>query len=128
MLSIVAPNVAAGVLIIDRYGCYNQMPIALQYCYAHLLREVEKLETEFSSDREVVHFTSSFIPLLTQAMKLRGLGLKSDEYYKKATQIKDEMKLCLAKKHNHLGTKRIKQIFDSKDHRLYHWVENKPVS
>ena len=31
----------SGVLVVDRYGGYNRAPCALQYCYAHLLRDVE---------------------------------------------------------------------------------------
>jgi transposase len=61
-----------GVLNVDRYGGYNKMPVQLQYCFAHLLREVEKLEKEFPELGEVSHFVSSFSLLLAKAMKLRN--------------------------------------------------------
>jgi len=59
-----------GVLVVDRYNGYNKAPCHIQYCYAHLLREVKDLEKEFADDREVQTFVSSFAPLLAQAMKL----------------------------------------------------------
>jgi transposase len=36
-----------GVLVVDRYHACNRSPCALQYGYAHLLRDVEDLEKEF---------------------------------------------------------------------------------
>lgn len=85
------------------------------------------MESEFSGDKEVVRFSSLFIPLLTQAMKLRGLCLPNAEYYVKAREIKKQMRECLAHSYDHLAIKKIQQIFQAKDHRLYHWVENKDV-
>jgi transposase len=32
-----------GVLVVDRYSACNRAPCALQYCYAHLMRDVEDL-------------------------------------------------------------------------------------
>lgn len=116
-----------GVLVVDRYNGYNKMPVALQYCYAHLLREIEKLETDYSADKEVAKFSSTLIPLLTQAIKLRGLELSSKKYYSSAKQIKKDMLNCLEAKYLHLGIQKIQQIFKNKKHRLYHWVKNKEV-
>lgn len=33
-----------GILVVDRYGGYNKMPVEIQYCYAHLLRDVKDLD------------------------------------------------------------------------------------
>ncbi len=40
-----------GILVVDRYNGYNQVPCAIQYCYAHLLREVQDLGKEFLVQR-----------------------------------------------------------------------------
>ncbi|MFH1562116.1 MAG: transposase, partial [Nitrospirota bacterium] len=37
-----------GVLVVDRYNGYNKVPCEIQYCYAHLLRNVEDLEKQFN--------------------------------------------------------------------------------
>ena len=42
-----------GVLVVDRYNGYNQMPCKIQYCYAHLLRTVKDLEKDFPENTEV---------------------------------------------------------------------------
>ena len=48
-----------GVLVVDRYNGYNQVPCKLQYCYAHVMREVEDLAKEFPDDAEVSLFTAT---------------------------------------------------------------------
>ena len=116
-----------GVLNVDRYGGYNKMPVALQYCYAHLLREVEKLEKEFPENKEIQHFVSTFSILLAQAMKLRGRDISDELYYSSAKKLKAEMKLVLKMNWQHLGIQRIQRIFWEKRNRLYHWVKDRDV-
>jgi transposase len=116
-----------GTLVVDRYGAYNKMPVCLQYCYAHLLREVEKLEEEFAENKEVIQFCSLLIPLLTQAMKLRGLDITNKEYYLRAKLVKTEMKKLMRLNCSHLGIIRIQQIFTLKEKRMYRWVKDRRV-
>jgi hypothetical protein len=70
----------SGVLVVDRYNGYNRVPCKLQYCYAHLMREVEDLAKEFPDNAEVTAFTTAFIPLLASAMHLRGLPIDDSDY------------------------------------------------
>lgn len=65
-----------GVLVVDRYHAYNRAPVALQYCYVHLLRETQDLGSEFPDDTEVQAFTSAFAPLLVRAIALRTKQLR----------------------------------------------------
>ena len=116
-----------GTLVVDRYGAYNKMPVSLQYCYAHLLREVEKLEEEFSESKEVIQFCGLLIPLLAQAMKLRGLDITNKEFYLRAKTLKTEMKKLMALNCSHLGIRRIQQIFSEKEKRMYQWVKDRRV-
>lgn len=116
-----------GVLTVDRYGGYNQLPVKLQYCYAHLLREVEKLEKEFPDIKEIEHFVSAFSVLLARAMKIRSADIDDVQYYKEANEIKDSMASILATDWKHLGIIRIQDIFHTKKHRLYHWVDDREV-
>ena len=69
-----------GVLVVDRYAGYNQSPCAIQYCYAHLLRDLEDLEKEFPDQPEVAAFVGTVGPLLAAAMGLRGQGLSRRQY------------------------------------------------
>ena len=57
-----------GTLVVDRYNGYNKMPCNIQYCYSHLLREVEDIEKEFPDQNEGLAFVASVAPLLALVM------------------------------------------------------------
>jgi len=77
-----------GVLVVDRYHAYNGSPCALQYCYAHLLRDVEALEKEFPNHPEIQRFVAALAPLLARAMHLRGLKLSAVAFRRQAAQTR----------------------------------------
>lgn len=116
-----------GVLIVDRYGGYNRAPVALQYCYAHLLRDVEDLGKEFASEVEVQAFTATLIPLLSQAMHLRRQPISDAVYYEQARQIKQKIIIATEAEAQHPGIRNIQDLFHDKAQRLYHWVESREV-
>lgn len=116
-----------GVLVVDRYGGYNKVPCPLQYCYAHLLREVEDLTKEFPDETEVAAFTSTMIPLLSAAMHLRSQPISDLDYYSQAREIKKKIEEAVNSSAKHLGIIRIQDIFTENSHRLYHWVESRAV-
>lgn len=116
-----------GVLVVDRYAAYNKMPVNLQYCYAHLLREVGKVAQEFHDDNNVTDFCERFGLCLTQAMKLRSQLVPDEEYYRQAQALKKEMKALVAENHKHLAIQNIQTLFHSKRYRLYHWVKHRKV-
>jgi transposase len=116
-----------GVLVVDRYAGYNKTPCALQYCYAHLLRDVEDLEKDFPDSGEVKTFVSVMSPLLTTAMKLRSQPIPDDEYYAKASDIKVQLLAAVDAPAVHLGICHIQTIFHENAHRLYHWADNRRV-
>jgi len=116
-----------GVLVVDRYAGYNKAPCAIQYCYAHLLREVEDLGKEFPDSREVQGFVATFIPLLTLAMGLRNQRLSPAQFQRKATQVQSQIRAAVESPAQHLGIRRIQDIFRENDPRLYHWAEDRNV-
>ena len=116
-----------GVLVVDRYGGYNKMNVNLQYCFAHLMREVKKLSEEFADDTEVRQFSSDLIPLMALAMTLRTQAITDKEFYRRAEATELAMKKIISKSSRHLGVRRIKEILSDKEHRLYHWVKDRAV-
>ena len=116
-----------GVLIVDRYAAYNKSPCALQYCYAHLLRDVEDVEKEFPDSAEVKTFVSVMAPLLTAAMKLRSQPITDNDYYDKALNIKTQIINAARSPAVHLGIQHIQNIFCEKAHRMYHWADDRRV-
>lgn len=116
-----------GVLVVDRYAAYNRAPCQLQYCYAHLLREVEDLAKENSQDAEVEHFSAALIPLLAQAQHLRAQSISDRQYYKQARQIKEKIIETSKQPALHLGIRRLQDLFRDNQERLYHWVADRRV-
>ena len=116
-----------GTLVVDRYNGYNKMPCELQYCYSHLLREVEDLEKEFADQAEIKAFVGSVAPLLTLAMGLRGQPISDAQFLLKASEVKGQIKATMQSPAQHMGIRRIQDIFTEHEGRLYHWADNREV-
>lgn len=116
-----------GVLVVDRYSGYNRAPCLLQYCSSHLLREVEDLGKEFPDAPEVAAFTATLIPWLAAAMHLQSQPLSESEYYAQATAIHQQIVATVEQPAQHLGIRRIQDIFRKHPDRLYHWVTDRQV-
>ena len=116
-----------GVLEVDRYAAYNIAPCPLQYCYAHLLRDVQDLEGEFPDHPEVAAFTSALIPLLSRAMKLRQEVSAPASYLRRARRLKGRIIALCARPARHAGVQQIQGIFRENAHRLYHWADSPEI-
>jgi transposase len=116
-----------GVLVVDRYAGYNQSPCAIQYCYAHLLRDLEDLDKDFPDQPEVRGFVAAVGPLLAAAMGLRGLGLSRRGYRRQAQNLRRKLKAAMNAPAQHLGARAYQDIFRHNAHRLYHWSDNPAV-
>ena len=116
-----------GVLVVDRYNGYNRMPCAIQYCYAHLLREVQDLGKEFPDVGEVSQFVERFAPRLADAMKLRAQALSATRFRQQALELKVEIKTLAHSPAQHPGIQKIQDIFRVKASRLYHWAKNPAI-
>jgi len=116
-----------GVLVVDRYHGYNRAPCALQYCYAHLLRDVQDLGKEFPEQLEVQQFMSAFAPLLARAMQLRGLKLTRGQFDEQAGQTQQEILALAQAPAQHPGIQKIQNIFREQSKRLFHWTKNPKI-
>ena len=117
----------SGVLVVDRYNGYNQVKCNIQYCYAHLLRDVNDLEKEFPKNNEIKKFVSEFGTCLSDAIKLRRTAKNDKIYYRTATELKEKIKMLARAPAKHLGIHKIQDIFIEKEHRLFHWVDDRKV-
>jgi hypothetical protein len=116
-----------GVLVVDRYNGYNKAPLKIQYCYAHLLRDVEKLAKDFPDDEEVARFTGALIPLLAQAMHLASQKISDEEYYRQAHGLKEKIMAVSRSPAHHLGIRAVQDIFTTHENRLFHWAADRRV-
>jgi transposase len=117
----------SGVLVVDRYPGYNKMPCTIQYCYSHLLREVQDIEKEFPDQKEGITFVSSIAPMLALAMGLRCQPIADDQFYRQAIEVKTQIKALMESPARHMAIRRVQDIFTENEGRLYHWVENRNV-
>jgi transposase len=117
-----------GVLVVDRYAGYNKSPCKIQYCYSHLLREVEDLEKEFPDSTEVKVFASTFAPLLASAMHLRTQPISNARFYAQAGNVKNQILDAVNQPAHHFGVQRIQNIFRENNSRMYHWARDRRVS
>jgi len=124
---VFGPQRLPGTLVVDRYNGYNQAPCAIQYCYAHLLREVQDLAKEFPAVAEVSRFVEVFAPLLGQAMKLRAANLPTAEFRHQALELKVEIKSRVHSPAQHPGVQRIQNLFRANATRLYHWAKHPAI-
>jgi len=125
--SIFGNKLLPGVLVVDRYNAYNKAPVQIQYCYAHLLRDVEKLEKDFPDSPEVKCFVSLLAPLLAQAMHLRAQPLSDEQYYQEAKEIQKKIMEVNKSPAQHLAIRAMQDLFSINEHRLYHWVQDRRV-
>jgi len=116
-----------GYLVVDRYSGYNWVLCIIQYCYAHLLRDVKKLEKDFPGDGEVKTFVAVLAPLLALAIKLRKQPISDEEFYEQAKTVKAKIVAAVNLPAMHLGIRHIQDIFREKAHRMYHWAVDRRV-
>lgn len=111
------------VLVVDRYAAYNRAPCRLQYCYAHLLRDVEAVSEEYIDHPQVLPFCDRLMDCLKSAMKLRR-QVGPENYPSQAKAIQNEMLLLTAEKHDHLAIQYLQRLFRDNASKLYHWVQS----
>ncbi len=112
------------ILVVDRYCGYSPLLLFRQFCYAHLLRDVEKLKLEFPDDKQVSIFCDDLITQLTKAMKLKSRSLSQQKYVIEARGIKKEIMRICREEANDPGVQGIQNIFRENEDKLFHWVEN----
>ncbi len=116
-----------GTLVVDRYHAYNKAPCFLQYCYAHLLRDVQDMEKEFPDNPEVKTFVGTFASLLASAMNLRSLPITDAQFYEKAKEVKLQTLKAVHDSAQHLAIRRIQELFHDNEQRLYRWAEDRQI-
>ncbi len=117
----------AGYLVVDRYVGYKRVPCHVQYCYAHLLREMKDLQVAFADEKEVAAYAARMIALLAEAMRLQSSRPADEEYYREAQRIRREIAQACTEPSHHLAVKRWQDFFVEEAEHLYQWVEDRRV-
>jgi transposase len=124
---ILGPKPLAGSLNVDRYAAYHQLALHLQYCYAHLLRDLQDLEKQDPDSAEVKAFVASLAPRLADAMALHRQRYTRRQYDRRARQLKRSIVAIVSRPANHPAIRAYQDIFTKNSHRLYHWATDRRV-
>jgi hypothetical protein len=116
-----------GVLVVDRMPSYNRAPCKVQYCFAHLLREVEKISDEFAENQEVARFTDRLSALVSESITLRRYAKTDAQYYARAKELKQTIVELTQIRAQHEGIRHLQEIFSKREQRMYHWVGDRNV-
>jgi len=116
-----------GILVVDRYNGYNKMPCSIQYCYAHLLRDVKDLERDFPENAEIKSFVEALASQLANAISLRTLDITDRQFKQQAAKIKNTILDIINREARHPAIQKIQDIFREKAGRLYHWADDRSI-
>jgi len=116
-----------GVLVVDRYNGYNKAPCAIQYCQAHLLRDVKDLGEEYPDHAEIQAFVKEASELLASAIHLRTMAISDATYLRMARQVKKRISAIMEHSAQHPGIQKIQDIYRQHKKRMYHWAKNRKV-
>ena len=117
----------SGVLVVDRYGGYNRAPCRIQYCYAHLLRDVQDLEKKFPNDAEVRRFVATLAPLLADAIRLRSRVRNRRKFRRQAGRLRRRIEAVVNAPARHPAVQTLQDLFREKADRLYHWTRDPAI-
>ena len=116
-----------GVLVVDRYNGYNKAPCAIQYCQAHLLRDVKDLGEEYPDHVEIQTFVKEASELLAAAIHLRTMPISDATYLRMAKQLKKRISAIMEHSAQHPGIQKIQDIYRQHKKRMYHWAQNRKI-
>ena len=116
-----------GTLVVDRYAAYNAYPGRIQYCYAHLLRDLKDLAKEFPDNTEIRLFVDTLAPLLAAAMHARALRGPERLFRQQAALIERQIHACVGSPANHPAVQNFQDIFRDKPSRLFQWARDRRV-
>lgn len=115
------------ILVTDRYGGYNGLPVKHQYCYVHLLRDLKKLEADFPDEIEVKKFVEDIKSLLKQVIELQKKKPPPDEHRKIALDLKKQIMEKCNLPAQHPGIQHYQNIFREWESRLFQWTESPDI-
>lgn len=116
-----------GVLVVDRYNAYNKSPCKLQYCFAHLLRNLKDILKEFPDNAEIQSFVDALAPLLAAAMQARKLPGSNRQFLAQAARIESQIKTIIHSQAKHPAIQAYQSIFREKTNRLFQWTKNRAI-
>lgn len=116
-------------VVSDRYAVYNMLDVENQYCYAHLLRDLEGIKDGLKEvPKEVELFCDAMAELLAESMHLSANAELSDEcYYRKANLLKKQILEIIEADARDGGIQAYQHIWRNKKESMFKWVEDRRI-
>ena len=118
------------ILVTDRHGGYNQLHTFHQYCYAHLLRDFQRVRAEAPrADRATRCFCRLMIRQLRQVFRLQGAAELDDaQYYARAAALRQALlETCRHAGRLTAAAQGLAQLFLDAAPRLFQWADHRDV-
>jgi transposase len=116
-----------GGLVVDRDGGSHQVPCAIQDGYSQLRREVQDREQDCPEAAAVTALVRTVAPQLARALGRRAPPRSDAEFARQATALNAPRMTSLAEPAQHLGLRRLHEIFRAHVDRLDHWAEDRRI-
>jgi len=116
-----------GILVVDRYNGYSRVPCKVQFCYEHLKRNLQDLVKKYPDSLEMKRFADYVVPLLKQAIKLRGRPISDVQFYQKAATLKLKIIAAMEADANDEAVRTYQEIFRTNKEKMYHWADDRRV-
>jgi hypothetical protein len=116
-----------GGLVVDRDGGSHQVPCAIQDGYSQLRREVQDREQDCPEAAAVTALVRTVAPQLARALGRRAPPRSDAEFARQATALNAPRMTSLAEPAQHLGLRRLHEIFRAHVDRLDHWAEERRI-
>ena len=115
------------ILVTDRYGGYNALPVKHQYCMVHLMRDLKKIQVENQSEEEVQVFCADFMTQLKLIVVLKQKPPPHDEYIKQAACIKRKIMAIAEASARYPDIQKYQDIFRKYYENLFQWVNDPDI-
>ncbi len=116
-----------GTVVVDRYAGYNKVACNIQYCYAHLIRDVKDLQKRHPKNEEVKSFVSALVPEMSKAIQLRNKPINDVTFDERAQKIKNKIQYIINSDAKYEGIRTIQDLFRTNAHRMYHWASDRNI-
>ena len=126
-LEVFGKNALNVNLITDRYKGYNPLSVNRQYCYVHLLRDLESMEADFPDEPEVIAFSATLKEHIKRAIDLHKQKLELSEYLTEAVKLKDTIMEICNHEANHPAVQHFQNIFRENPDKVFQWVKSPDI-
>lgn len=113
----------SGILSSDFYNAYNKIDCEKQKCWAHVLREVHKLEEKYPKSSEILRYGKRLHRFYERGVLLQGEYRPGRDVDKRLKRLKADTGRFLFRRRRHKGLKRLSKRLVKYRGELYAFIK-----